>query len=231
VTASKDDAAAAVQAAIVNVAGLGSSSVGGGLPGVNYVGGRYLIVAEQVVVELLQQQPLRSDPVERLQQRGQQQLLGWHRWPAFCGIQRAEGGIEPVESLIGQYPDSPQRMVGWDPLLDRDVGEQVAAALPLTLHLSWGVDPFFAELVGFVSKLLSSSASLRTPAGQTQFVPGHAYSVVGFDSVLDSFAVANPWGAEDQGDAMFSPCMPTFSVPRSQMLSMYNSNSVRYDVN
>jgi len=31
VTASKDDAAAAVQAATVNVAGLGSSSVGGGL--------------------------------------------------------------------------------------------------------------------------------------------------------------------------------------------------------
>ena len=38
---------------------------------------------QQVVVELLQQQPLRADPVERLQQRGQQQLLGRHRWPAF----------------------------------------------------------------------------------------------------------------------------------------------------
>ena len=31
---------------------------------------------QQVVVELLQQKPLRSDPVERLQQRGQQHLLG-----------------------------------------------------------------------------------------------------------------------------------------------------------
>ncbi len=31
---------------------------------------------QQVVVELLQPKPLRSDPVERLQQRGQQQLLG-----------------------------------------------------------------------------------------------------------------------------------------------------------
>ena len=30
---------------------------------------------QQVVVELLQQQPLGADPVERLQQRGQQQLL------------------------------------------------------------------------------------------------------------------------------------------------------------
>ncbi len=97
---------------------------------------------QEVVIELLQQQPLRSDPVERLQQRGQQKLLRWHRWPAFCGIQRAEGGIEPVESLIGQFPDPPQRMAGWDPLLDRDVGEQEAAALPLTSHLSWAVDPF-----------------------------------------------------------------------------------------
>jgi hypothetical protein len=31
---------------------------------------------QQVVVELLQQKALRSDPVEGLQQRGQQQLLG-----------------------------------------------------------------------------------------------------------------------------------------------------------
>jgi len=38
---------------------------------------------QQVVVELLQQEALRSDPIERLQQRGQQQLLGRHRWPSF----------------------------------------------------------------------------------------------------------------------------------------------------
>ncbi len=31
---------------------------------------------QQVVVQLLQQQPLRADPVEGLQQRGQEQLLG-----------------------------------------------------------------------------------------------------------------------------------------------------------
>ena len=38
---------------------------------------------QEVVVELLQQQTLRADPIERLQQRGQQQLLRRHRWPAF----------------------------------------------------------------------------------------------------------------------------------------------------
>ena len=38
---------------------------------------------QQVVVELLQQQPLRADAIERLQQRGQQQLLRRHRWSSF----------------------------------------------------------------------------------------------------------------------------------------------------
>jgi hypothetical protein len=42
----------------------------------------------QVVVELLQEQPMRSDPVEGLQQRGQQ-LLGRHRWRTFCCIELA----------------------------------------------------------------------------------------------------------------------------------------------
>jgi hypothetical protein len=97
---------------------------------------------QQVVVQLLQQQPLGADPVERLQQRGQQQLLGRHRGPTFCGVERAKGGIEPIEGLIRQFPDPPQRMTGRDPLLDRHVGEQGATALPVTSHLRWAVGPF-----------------------------------------------------------------------------------------
>jgi hypothetical protein len=77
----------------------------------------------QIVVELLQQKQLRSDSVKSRQQRGQQQLLGRHRWPAFCGIELAEGWIEPIKGLIRQLADPPQRMTGRDPLLDRDVGE------------------------------------------------------------------------------------------------------------
>jgi hypothetical protein len=73
---------------------------------------------QQVVVQLLQQQPLGSDPVERLQQRGQQQLLRRHRGPTFCCVQLTKGGIEPIEGLIGQLSDPPQRMAGRDPLLD-----------------------------------------------------------------------------------------------------------------
>jgi hypothetical protein len=104
---------------------------------------------QQVVVQLLQQQPLRANPVERLQQRGQQELLRRHRGPAFCGIQLTEGGIEAIKGLIGQFPDPPERMTVRDPILNRHVGEQGAAALPLTSHLSWAVDPFSQRWLGF----------------------------------------------------------------------------------
>jgi hypothetical protein len=97
---------------------------------------------QQVVVELLQQKPLGADAVEGLQQRGQQQLLRRYRRTAFCGIQLVEGGIEAIDGLIRQFLDPTQRMAGRDPLLDRDVGEQGAAALPATSHLRWAVVPF-----------------------------------------------------------------------------------------
>ena len=100
---------------------------------------------QQVVVQLLEQQPLRADPVERLQQRGQQQLLRRHRGPAFRGLQLTEGGIESIEGLIREFSDPPKRMIGRDPLLDRDVGEQGPAALLLTSHLNWVVAPFRRE--------------------------------------------------------------------------------------
>jgi len=94
---------------------------------------------QQVVVELLQQQTLRADPVERLEQRGQQQLLlGWYRWPAFCGIQRTEGGIEPIERLIRQLTDPPQRMAGRNPLLNRDVRRTGSRCAPADLASQMG---------------------------------------------------------------------------------------------
>ena len=108
---------------------------------------------KQVVVQLLEQKPLGANPVERLQERGQQQLLGRYRGPAFCGVQLTEGGIEPIEGLIRQLPDPPQRVAGRNPLLDRHVGEQRAAALPVNSHLDWAVEPFSHRPV-FFSKLL-----------------------------------------------------------------------------
>ena len=64
-----------------------------------------------------------------------------------CGVERVKGGIEPIKVLIRQFPDPPQWMTGWDPLIDRHVGEQGAAALPVTSHLRWAVGPLCAGWV------------------------------------------------------------------------------------
>jgi len=109
---------------------------------------------QQVVVELLQQQAFGADPIEGLQQRGQQQLLRWNRWTAFQGIQPAEGGIESIKSLIRQPANPPERVTRRDPLLDRDIGEQGAAALLLASHQRLNSCPILAEGAGFFSELL-----------------------------------------------------------------------------
>jgi len=74
---------------------------------------------------------------------------GRYRWPAFCGIQRTESRVQSIEGLIRQLANPPQRMAGRDPLLNRDVGEQGAAALPVTSHLRWAVGPFSQRWLGF----------------------------------------------------------------------------------
>jgi len=59
----------------------------------------------------------------RLQPRKRQQVCGF-------------------EGLIRQFLDTPQRITGRDPLLDRDVGELRAAALPVSSHqklISWPI--------------------------------------------------------------------------------------------
>ena len=114
---------------------------------------------QRVVVELIQQEPLRADAVECLQQRSQQQLLRRHQWAPFCGVQLTEGGIEPIESLIRQLSNPPERMVRSDPILDRDVREHGAAALLLNTHRRLSECFIFAGFAGFFSELLSVLAS------------------------------------------------------------------------
>lgn len=55
-------------------------------------------------------QPLGSDVVECLEQRGQLQLLCRHQGLTFCGEKRTEGGFEAIEGLIRLLSDPPQRM-------------------------------------------------------------------------------------------------------------------------
>ncbi len=138
---------------------------------------------QQVVVELLQQKALGADPVERLQKRDQQQLLRRHRWPAFCRVQRAEGGIESIKGLIRQFSDPPQRMAGRDPLLDRYVGEQGAAALPVTSHLGWAIGPF-SRRPGFSANSSSSTAGCQAQPPPSDNRTGiHAPSRICWDGI------------------------------------------------
>ena len=59
--------------------------------------------------------------------------------------------------MIGQLADSPQRMTGRNPLLDRDVGEQRTGGLLLTSHQGVSSCPIFAGVARFFSELLGWS--------------------------------------------------------------------------
>jgi hypothetical protein len=54
----------------------------------------------------------------------------------------AEGWIEPIEGLISQLSNPPERMVRRDPILDREVGDQGPAALLLTSNQRLGGSSF-----------------------------------------------------------------------------------------
>ena len=89
----------------------------------------------------------------------QQQLLGRDRGPALWGVELAEGGMEPIEGMIRQLSDPPERMTVRNQVLDQDVGEQRAGALLLTSHQGDGSSPIFAGVAGFFSELLITSSA------------------------------------------------------------------------
>ena len=60
---------------------------------------------EQVVVQLLNQYPLGADAIAGLQQQCQQQLFRRNRGATALGIELAEGGVQPIQRLVGQTAD------------------------------------------------------------------------------------------------------------------------------
>lgn len=93
-----------------------------------------------------------------------------------------------------------------------------------------GFDEVIASLDSGKPVLLSSFTVLKSPSGQTNLVDGHAYSVIDFDQLSNSFIVANPWGAEDQGTSPNSPFQPIFAIPKSTMSSLYDNKLVYFGV-
>ncbi len=74
---------------------------------------------QQVVVELLHQQPLAAHAVDRLQQRGAQDALGRDRQTTARGIARRQQLIELAQDRVHQNPQLADRMVGRHAILDR----------------------------------------------------------------------------------------------------------------
>ena len=84
---------------------------------------------EQVVVELLHQQPLAADRVQHLQQQRAQQLLRRDRRPAGRRVQRGEAWRQLRQDHVHHLPHRPQRMV----LRHSGFGRDVTPHRPLRL--------------------------------------------------------------------------------------------------
>jgi hypothetical protein len=78
---------------------------------------------ENAVVQLLYQQPLAANAVQHLQQQRAKELLGGNRGPARRRIQLVEAGRQPRQCRVRHAPNRPQRMIGADPLLRRDIAK------------------------------------------------------------------------------------------------------------
>src|SRR5213594_4885896 len=76
---------------------------------------------EQVVVELLHEEPLAAHAVEHLQEQGPQQVLGRDRRPPDLGIQLVELGRQFAQDRVAHGPQGAQGMVGRDASLQRHI--------------------------------------------------------------------------------------------------------------
>jgi hypothetical protein len=78
---------------------------------------------QQVVVDLLDQQPLRAHRVEHLQQQRPQNVLRRNRWPPGVGIQRIELRAQRPQHRVRQLANRSQRMILRHTLLQRNIAE------------------------------------------------------------------------------------------------------------
>ena len=73
---------------------------------------------------------------------------------------------------MGELPEPPQRMAGRDTLLNQDVGEQGAAAFPLTSHPSKGNCPILAEMMSLSAHFLGFTSPPHEGSGYGPFSLG-----------------------------------------------------------
>src|SRR5512133_3844410 len=89
---------------------------------------------QQVVVELLAEEPLAAHAVERHQQRRLQEPLGRDRGPADFAVHRVERRRERRQRLVGERLHPPQWVVLRHPLVGGDEAEHRDLALVAAAH-------------------------------------------------------------------------------------------------
>ena len=89
---------------------------------------------QEVVVELLHQQPLRADRIEGLEQERPQQPLGRNRGSAEGRVERLERARQLAQRVVDDRPDRTQRVIRGHPDLKVHIAEQAARPLILAPH-------------------------------------------------------------------------------------------------
>ena len=89
---------------------------------------------QQVVFELLHQEPLAAHREERLQQQRSQQVLGRNRRPAGVRVALVEQPTHVGQDRINEHPQPTQRMLARDPFLEADVTEHRRLGVGLATH-------------------------------------------------------------------------------------------------
>jgi hypothetical protein len=89
---------------------------------------------QQVVIELLDEQPLTADAIERLQQQRAQQLLGRDRRATHLRVHRLEPLRQARQRGVGHLANRPKRVLSRHALLRRHVAKQEVRSLVSSSH-------------------------------------------------------------------------------------------------
>ena len=89
---------------------------------------------QQVVVDLLDQQALRADGKEDLQQQGAQHRLRRNRWTPRSRIKLVKLRIQRGKHSVRQPADGTQRMILRNSLLKGNIAEQTVLGTLFTTH-------------------------------------------------------------------------------------------------
>ena len=90
---------------------------------------------QQIVSQLLAEEPLASDAVECAQHPRFEQLLGRDTWPSGLGIELVEQGRELFQNSIHTLLNSPQWMLSRHTPVEVNYSQEVRLSLRFSAHV------------------------------------------------------------------------------------------------